>query len=761
MITVFQNIKNIQHRQSKDLLNNKYCENSTNTSNSKNLLHGMPTSNLIKVYFTGTTDVSFKGQLEDDFFLAAQNNDIKMQLKALSSLNFDVQSIEQNTGNNYLHTSLLNGNSQIINKALLLLTNQNKAVREKVITQKNNSQQVPYDFISDPNIINRLKTLLGSELPNTQHQSTDAQTGLSPFSNLATDTKDDQIKLNKLPADAEIQNNEDTIDLFDLEESPIIKAENKSSIIPPSQCIFANIAGLDEAKDKFTKFIIEPFKKNQPITINGFLIHGPSGNGKTFLVQALCNELNEKPVLINDVLELEQAMETAENKYKDTGKQTILFIDGIHSYLPKINDTRDNIKTNKMMQLIEGSASKGVILIAATDRKYSIEPTAISPNRFDEHIEIYPPDLKAREKIIQLQIKDKSSINSSDINELTKMTSGLSSAALIRIINKTYLVHKNPTLDNFKSEIVNFAKDNNMGDISENGTTANYDTTFLRREKLKANDPKSLDEVAGMNEAKNTLYKTVVASFDPERQKKYKENKIQIPNGILLYGPPGCGKTYIVKAVAAQAKLPLYQIKLSDFGSKYANETSNRLKQAFDQLRTKYAKTGGAGKGEASILFFDECDSFFRKVKGNENYRTDELNTLKEEMNNAGNDGIIIIAATNEIQDLNDAIIRDGRFDDKIFIDFPDTEARFELIKFSLTDRIATKELLNDNEAVKKLVEMTDGLSSATITSIINKTVKNAIDNDIEKITYENISTAIENKKAENKDLNEKGNYKR
>ena len=173
-------------------------------------------------------------------------------------------------------------------------------------------------------------------------------------------------------------------------------------------------------------------------------------------------------------------------------------------------------------------------------------------------------------------------------------------------------------------------------------------------------------------------------------------------------------------------------------------------------LRTKYKNTN-----EASILFFDECDSFFRNPKDNEAYKTDDLNTLKEEMNNAGRDGIIIIAATNEIQDLNDAIVRDGRFDDKIFIDLPDTEARFGLIESSLENRAKTKNLLNNMEFIKELTELTDGLSSATITSVINKAVKKAVDYNIKEVSAEDLKKAFTAKKEETLDIINKGEYRK
>ena len=685
--------------------------------------------------------IVFMGQLEDDFFEASLNNDTKKQLKALSSLDFDVTAKDKNTGNNFLHVVLMNDNQTLIKKAINLLLNKKKDERIKIITAKNNSGAEPLDYVRDELIKQKLYNLCGRQLPV-------AQTPVEP---------DAADKLNELSAAEEIPETEDTFGFFDeIEETnapgSIQTPAGAAKPIRQNQ-LLDDVIGLDSAKEKLNSLIIQPFKNKEFIPINGFLIYGSSGSGKTFLVESLFKAMNAEYLQVASIADFEKVLENAKENFLKTGKQTPVFIDNIDTFLPKIDNYRDNTKTTRLMQLIENSSQKGIILLAATDKMFSIEPGAISPNRFDEHIEVLPLTIEDRANLIKLHTKN-IEMQEEEISDLAAISCQFSPAAIVSIIKKAKFLHKDLDYDSLKSEMVKYAADRKI-DISEKSKTVIYDT-FLKREVLKDYDPKSLDEVKGMETAKRTLYNTVVASFDAEKQKEYRENRINIPNGILLYGPPGCGKTYIVKAVTAQAGLPLYQIKMSEFGSKYVNETSNRLKQAFDQLRTKYKNTN-----EASILFFDECDSFFRNPKDNEAYKTDDLNTLKEEMNNAGRDGIIIIAATNEIQDLNDAIVRDGRFDDKIFIDLPDTEARFGLIESSLENRAKTKNLLNNMEFIKELTELTDGLSSATITSVINKAVKKAVDYNIKEVSAEDLKKAFTAKKEETLDIINKGEYRK
>lgn len=671
--------------------------------------------------------INFRGQLEDDYFKAASQNDTRAQLKILSSINFDVMAQEASTGNNFLHVALINNNDAVIKKAIALLLNKRKEERIATVLHKNNEGQIPIYYTNDDTIKLKLKNLIGMELPNS------------------TSSTNEPI-LNELNNNEQIKENNDTIGFFDdTELSKEVSNATKANLIIQQknspESILSDVIGHEDVKETLNKLIIQPYKNNKFIPINGFLLYGPSGVGKTHIVKSLFKELNQELKIVSSAIEFENILNDAKAKYNKNKKQTLVFIDNIDALLPKMDDNRDNSKTSRLMQLIEQSSINGVVLIAATSKKYSIEPSAIAPGRFDEHIELSPLKADDRKKLIKFYAQ-KIQLSEDEIDSIEKKTQLLSPSAIGGIFKKIQFLNEFPKISDIYDAIEEYAKSQKI-DLTERGETASYDS-YLTREVIKEYDPKSLDEVKGMDYAKNTLYNTVIASFDPDRQKEYKENRINIPNGILLYGPPGCGKTYIIKAVAAQSKLPLYQIKMSEIGSKYVGETSNRIKQAFEQLRTKYKNTG-----EASILFFDECDSFFRKVGEKESYRTEDINTLKEEMNNAGRDGIIIVAATNEITNLNDAIVRDGRFDDKIFIDFPDKEARFGLIETSLENRPKTLTLSKDISAIQKLTEKTEGLSSAGITTVINKAVKQAIDSQTEEVSLEDLIKSFEEKREE------------
>lgn len=547
---------------------------------------------------------------------------------------------------------------------------------------------------------------------------------------------------------------------------------------------FSDVAGMESTKETLRRCIVNKlnpeirrrFEENgMPLFNDGFMLYGKPGNGKTFIVEALAGETGLPLYKVSkadygtslkdeSINKISAIFKQLENKFEKTGEYSILFFDEADAIFPKRGTTNNfsDEETNQMLQFLNNAPSKGIIPILATNYSEKIDPAVLRSGRIGTHIEIPSPDFEARKSMFENKIKGKEitkHITDDDIASLARMLNGFCAADIthltIATIEKAINDGKEElTVDDFKEAIKNFSHERNLPEVNDLNVTSMHDT-IIKRVQIKAKDPHTLDEIGGMKEAKEALYESIIMSNDPEIKVLNEENGIEAPNGILLYGPPGCGKTFIMKAVASEAKLPLYQMKMSEMGSKFINETSNNIKAVFEQLKNKYEKTG-----EPSILFLDECDSFFASNTGmgGNSERNQDLNTLKEEMNNAGRNGIIIVAATNEIQNINPAILRDGRFDTKIYVGLPDTEARYDIIKKDLAKHKLTEELVNDEDGLKQLVEISEGLATVSIvtaiTELLRKTIANKKKNGGElKITIQAIANAIKEKVAKNEKL--------
>ncbi len=216
-------------------------------------------------------------------------------------------------------------------------------------------------------------------------------------------------------------------------------------------------------------------------------------------------------------------------------------------------------------------------------------------------------------------------------------------------------------------------------------------------------------DVAGINEVKEELSEIVDFLKNPN---KYRNFGIKLPKGVLLVGPPGVGKTMIAKAVAGEANVPFFYQSGSSFVQIYVGIGAKRVRELF-----AYAK-----KYAPSIIFIDEIDAV-GKARGN--YRNDErestLNQLLSEMDGfEDSSGVIVVAATNKIEVLDEALLRSGRFDRRVFVSLPDKEERIAIINIYLKDK---KHKVN----IKNISDITVGFSGAALSTLVNEAAINAL----------------------------------
>lgn len=210
-----------------------------------------------------------------------------------------------------------------------------------------------------------------------------------------------------------------------------------------------------------------------------------------------------------------------------------------------------------------------------------------------------------------------------------------------------------------------------------------------------------LDDVAGMDEVKRQLDLSLLGPIrNPELMKAY---KVSARGGLLLYGPPGCGKTFIAKAVSGELGASFYQVGIADVLHHWFGDSERSLRAVFDTAR----------RNPPCVLFFDEVDALGHRrsaLSGSTGLRT-VVNTMLEQMDSAGsvNEGVYVLGATNAPWDVDPALRRPGRFDRMIFVGLPDTEARAGIVRSHLQDRpVAGIDL-------KSIAARTEGFSGADL----------------------------------------------
>ena len=247
---------------------------------------------------------------------------------------------------------------------------------------------------------------------------------------------------------------------------------------------------------------------------------------------------------------------------------------------------------------------------------------------------------------------------------------------------------------------------------------------------VKSSDGIKFADVAGEDEAKESLSEIVDYLHDPSR---YEEIGASMPKGILLVGPPGTGKTMLAKAVAGESNVPFFSMSGSEFVEMFVGMGASKVRDLFKQAKEK----------APCIVFIDEIDAIGKKrdgaIGGNDE-REQTLNQLLTEMDGfEGNNGVVILAATNRPESIDPALTRPGRFDRRVPVELPDLKGREEILKVH-----AKKINLEDNVDFSKVARMASGASGAELANIVNEAALRAVRDGRNAVTQADLEESIE-----------------
>jgi transitional endoplasmic reticulum ATPase len=241
---------------------------------------------------------------------------------------------------------------------------------------------------------------------------------------------------------------------------------------------------------------------------------------------------------------------------------------------------------------------------------------------------------------------------------------------------------------------------------------------------------RGFDCVAGMNELKALLINDVINPLlNPEKFKKF---KLSIPNGILLYGPPGCGKTFIVKKLSEELEYNFIELNPSSVATSYVHGAVGNIAKVFEMAKLQ----------SPSIVFIDEIEGLLPKreeLGSHADTKKEEINEFLLQLNNAGTNKILVVGATNRPQMIDSAILRSGRMDKRIFVPPPDFEARKEMFRICLSGRPYDKGI-----NFEKLAEMTDNYVSSDIELIVTEAARMAVARDENSIDEKMMIEAVQ-----------------
>ncbi|NXT79282.1 NVL protein, partial [Zapornia atra] len=490
---------------------------------------------------------------------------------------------------------------------------------------------------------------------------------------------------------------------------------------------FEDVGGNDETLKEICKMLIhvrhpEVYNHLGVVPPRGFLLHGPPGCGKTLLAQAIAGEL-ELPMLKVAATEMVSGVSgESEQKLRELFEQAvsnapcILFIDEIDAITPKREVASKDMERRIVAQLLtcmddlnNVAATTQVLVIGATNRPDSLDPALRRAGRFDREICLGIPDEAAREKILRTLCRKLKLPESFEFHHLARLTPGYVGADLMALCREAAMCTVNRAL--IKSEKQKLKHIGAGADAAEEGTGVGTDIlNEMQRllDLLKKQDPLPEEQLQKlcieMNDfivalpsvqpsAKREGFVTIpdvtwadigaledvreeltMAILAPVRNpEQFKALGLTTPAGVLLAGPPGCGKTLLAKAVANESGLNFISVKGPELLNMYVGESERAVRQVFQRARNS----------APCVIFFDEVDALCPRRSDRESGASVRVvNQLLTEMDGLENrQQVFIMAATNRPDIIDPAILRPGRLDKTLYVGLPPPEDRLAILK--------------------------------------------------------------------------------
>ena len=495
---------------------------------------------------------------------------------------------------------------------------------------------------------------------------------------------------------------------------------------------YDELGGMDREIAKIREMIELPlthpeiFKRLGMSPPKGVLMHGLPGCGKTLLARAVAHESAAAFIYVSGPEIIQKFYGESEAKlrkiFEDAERRApcIIFFDEIDAIAPKRERVEGEVEKRVVAQLLalmDGLKSRGdVIVMAATNRPNSIDPALRRPGRFDREIAIGIPNEAARHEILEIYARGMPLAEDIDVSHLSSVTHGFTGAdlnALCREAAMAALRRQLPAMSLDSGPIpyeALGALDVSMADFRE--ALSEVAPSGLREVSVEVPNVR-WDEVGGLERIKAALKETI--AWPLSQPHLFEQIGLQPPRGILLYGPPGNGKTLLVKALASQSNLNFISIKGPELLSKYVGESEQGVRDLFARAR----------HAAPCIIFLDEVDSLAPKrgFDGRSPVTDRVVSQLLTELDGVeALRDVWVIAATNRLDMVDEALLRPGRLDFRLEVAPPDRDARAAILEVHLRKKPIDQQI--DRAA---LADLTEGMSAAEVRFVCDRAAMNAI----------------------------------
>ena len=473
---------------------------------------------------------------------------------------------------------------------------------------------------------------------------------------------------------------------------------------------------------------------------SGVLLYGPPGCGKTLIAKVIASESDANMYSINGPEIMNKYYGETEARLREIFKEakdnspSIIFIDEIDAIAPKREEAYGDVEKRVVAQLLalmDGLTERGnVIVLGASNRPDSVDPALRRPGRFDREMEISVPNADGRVEILLIHTRGMPLSDDIDLKNLATELHGYTGADIKSLCRESaikairrYLPEIDLENERIPSKMLQSMeiKLHDFYDAMHEVVPTAMREFYVERAKVWWKD------VGGLDYAKKTLQDNIITSVN--NPSKFTKMGIRSPKGVLLYGPPGCGKTLIARALAAECGANMILVRGPEILSKWVGESEKAIREIFRKAKAS----------APCVIIFDELDSLAKLKTSEESDRGETiLSQMLTEMEDSGTSRIAIVGITNRPDLIDSSMLRTGRLDIVLFIKPPDERSRLEIIKI-LTEKMP----LHGNVNLDEIAVATQNYTGADLAALCREAAVNAMQNNSKNINSNDFALAL------------------
>ena len=472
---------------------------------------------------------------------------------------------------------------------------------------------------------------------------------------------------------------------------------------------------------------------------SGILLYGPPGCGKTLLAKVIASESEANMYSINGPEIMNKYYGETEAKLRDIFKEakdnspSIIFIDEIDAIAPKREEAYGDVEKRVVAQLLalmDGLNDRGnVIVLGATNRPDSVDPALRRPGRFDREFEISVPNEDGRLEILEIHTRGMPISDDIDLKEISSELHGYTGAdikslckeAALKSIRR-YLPEIDLETEKISSKVLQSMQIKliDFYDAMQDVIPTAMREFYVERPKVWWQD------VGGLDEIKKALTDNLITAM--KEPSKFTKMGIRPPKGALIYGPPGCGKTLLGRALATETGANMILVRGPEILSKWLGESEKAVREIFRKAKA----------ASPCVIIFDELDSLARSKSGENGGSGTLLSQLLTEIEEGTSSRVVVIGITNRPDVLDNSLLRTGRLDLVLYVPPPDEKGRLEIIEI-----LTRKMPLANDVKLQEIAVTTQNYSGADLAALCREAAVEAMRNNSSKISNHDFANGL------------------